>query len=192
MAREAGLPVIGDVKRGDVGSTAVAYAEAGFRCADALTLHPWLGRDSIEPFLARCREDGRGVFVLVRTSNPSAAELQGLRAGERTMSEHVAAAVDAWGEDLVDDTGYSSVGAVVGATWPGELRTLREIMPRAWLLIPGVGAQGGSVADLVPAFDARGLGALVADTHVHVHKENNILFPAAIDRERRLGASAGS
>jgi len=164
LARDAGLPIIGDVKRGDVGSTAEAYAEAGFRCADALTLHPWLGRDSVEPFLAWCRDRGRGVFVLVRTSNPSAAEFQGLRVGDRTMSETVAAAVDAWGAELVDELGYSAVGAVVGATWPAELRALRALMPHAWLLIPGVGAQGGSVADLAPAFDGRGLGALVAQS----------------------------
>ncbi len=161
LATEAGLLVIADAKRGDIGSTAQAYAEAHFALADAITLHPWLGRDSIEPFLAGCRAGGKGVFVLVHTSNPSAAEFQDVETGAGTMAERVADAVQAWGEAFVDAHGYSAVGAVVGATFPEQLAGLRERMPRAWILVPGVGAQGGRVDDTAAAFDARGLGAIV-------------------------------
>ncbi|MCA8943793.1 MAG: orotidine-5'-phosphate decarboxylase [Planctomycetes bacterium] len=161
IARELGLPVIGDIKRGDIGSTAAAYARAHFEHADAVTLHPYLGSDSIEPFLAPCRESGRAVFVLVHTSNPSAGEFQERVTDGETLCEAVADAVDRWGRELVDSTGYSAVGAVVGATYPEQLVSLRARMPRAWFLIPGVGAQGGAVADLGPAFDDRGRGALV-------------------------------
>jgi len=160
-ARENGLLVIGDVKRGDIGSTAEAYARAHFAHADALTLHPLLGTDSVEPFLAYCRDAGKGVFVLVRTSNPSATEFQDLRCGDRTLSEHLADAVDRWGRSASPHGDYSAVGAVVGATWPEELARLRTRMPRAWILLPGVGAQGAKVEDLAAAFDPHGLGGLV-------------------------------
>ncbi len=161
LAREQGLLVVGDIKRGDIGSTAEAYAEEHFRHADAVTLHPYLGIDSVEPFLRRSRETGQGVFILVRTSNPSATEFQALKTPGGTVSEAVADAVTAWGRELTDEYGYSAVGAVTGATYVEELKTLRERMPQAWFLIPGVGAQGGKVADLAPAFDDRGLGALI-------------------------------
>ena len=161
LARSAGMLVIGDVKRGDIGSTAQAYAEAHFQHADALTLHPYLGGDSIEPFLKWCRTACKGVFVLVRTSNPGARDLQDLRVGEGTLAEAVAMQVHKWGMDLGNPDRYSSLGAVVGATWPSELQKLRVLMPRAWLLLPGVGAQGAKVEDVAPAFDRRGLGALV-------------------------------
>jgi orotidine-5'-phosphate decarboxylase len=165
LARAADLAVIADVKRGDVGSTAEAYAAAHFRHADAVTLHPLLGKDSMLPFLERCRNDGRAVFVLVRTSNPSAGEFQDLPVGPaRTLTDALADAVHRWGEGVADEHGYSPVGAVVGATWPAELARLRARLPAAWLLIPGVGAQGGRIADLAPAFDGRGLGALVAQS----------------------------
>lgn len=161
LARQLGLPVIGDIKRGDIGSTAAAYARAHFEMADAVTLHPYLGSDSIEPFLSHCRDHGKGVFVLVHTSNPSASEFQERSFDGETLCQTVARAVDRWGRELVDSTGYSAVGAVVGATYPEQLATLRERMPRAWFLIPGVGAQGGAVADLRAAFDDRGRGGLV-------------------------------
>jgi orotidine-5'-phosphate decarboxylase len=161
LARSLGMLVIGDVKRGDIGSTAEAYAQAHFAHADALTLHPYLGADSLEPFLRRCRSDQKGVFVLVRTSNPGARDLQDLRVGDGSLAEAVAARVHAWGKDLGEPGSYSPVGAVVGATWPHELAKLRALMPRAWFLLPGVGAQGAKAADVAPAFDARGLGALV-------------------------------
>ena len=162
LARRSGLLVVGDVKRGDIGSTAEAYAEGHFQLADAVTLHPYLGLDSAQPFLAHCRADkGRGVFVLVRTSNPGAKDFQDLQVGGEPLCDVVARAVSRWGQDLPQAHGYSPVGAVVGATWPQELARLRSLLPHSWLLLPGVGAQGGKVADLAAAFDHRGLGALV-------------------------------
>ncbi len=167
QARELGLLVIGDIKRGDIGSTAEAYAEGHFRWADAVTLHPYLGRDSVQPFLRHCRpgtNGGRGVFVLVRTSNPGAVDLQDLRTGPdgvRSLAEAVADAVAAWGADLGPQDGWSPVGAVVGATWPEQLAALRARMPRAWILLPGVGAQGGKASDARAAFDREGLGGLI-------------------------------
>ena len=165
-AREHNLLVIGDIKRGDIGSTAAAYAEGHFRIADALTLHPYLGRDSIEPFLSACASGGEGkaVFVLVRTSNPGAADFQDLRIANEPLCDVVARAVTDWSEGLPDAHGYGPVGAVVGATWPNELARLRGLLPRSWLLLPGVGAQGGKLADLGAAFDGRGLGALVSQS----------------------------
>ncbi|MCA8949914.1 MAG: orotidine-5'-phosphate decarboxylase [Planctomycetes bacterium] len=167
-ARERGLLVIGDVKRGDIGSTASAYADGHFALADALTLHPYLGEDSVAPFLDACGVQGKSgaggkaVFVLVRTSNPGARDFQDLELGSgRTLCDVVAEAVTRWGRELPFAEGYSPVGAVVGATWPSELERLRALLPHAWLLLPGVGAQGGTVEDLAPAFDSRGLGALV-------------------------------
>ncbi len=163
-ARALGLLVIGDVKRGDIGTTAEAYADGHARIADAVTLHPMLGTDSLAPFLDESRRSGLGLFVLVRTSNASAAEFQDLATPEGTLSEVLATAVDRWGRDLGPADGYSTVGAVVGATWPEQLVRLRRRMPRAWLLLPGVGAQGARVADVLPAFDASGLGALVTQS----------------------------
>ena len=163
-AREAGLLVIGDVKRGDIGSTAAAYARGLVEpddAPDALTLNPYLGTDSIRPFLEAGAETGRGCFILVRTSNPSAAELQDLVADGRPIHHHVAELVTRWGADAVGEHGYSSVGAVVGATAPEELATLRGRLPHAWLLIPGVGAQGATAQDVACAFDEQGLGAVV-------------------------------
>jgi orotidine-5'-phosphate decarboxylase len=162
-AQRHGLLVLADVKRGDIGSTAEAYAEGHFRTADAVTLHPYLGRDSVEPFLRHCRaaDTGKAVFVLVRTSNPGAKDFQDLTVGGEPLCDVVARAVTRWGADLPLCEGYSPVGAVVGATWPQELARLRALLPHAWLLLPGVGAQGGKVSDLAAAFDRRGLGALV-------------------------------
>lgn len=152
-ARDAGLVVVGDVKRGDISSTAAAYAEAHLargpgRC-DAVTLNPYLGDDSIEPFLPWVAQ-GSGIYVLVRTSNPGSAVFQ--RHGEPPLASLVATRVDAWGRDLRAADGWSSVGAVVGATQPAELAQLRALMPHTPLLLPGVGAQGGRAADVQPAF----------------------------------------
>ncbi|MCA8978309.1 MAG: orotidine-5'-phosphate decarboxylase [Planctomycetes bacterium] len=163
LAREHGLLVIGDIKRGDIGSTAQAYAEGHFKSADAVTLHPYLGGDSISPFLDACHPErgGRAVFVLVRTSNPGARDFQDLEIEGRPLCDHVAEAVTRWGRELPLAEGYSPVGAVVGATWPRQLERLRALLPHAWLLLPGVGAQGAKVEDLAAAFDDRGLGAIV-------------------------------
>lgn len=163
LARQNGLLVLADIKRGDIGSTAEAYAEGHYAIADAVTLHPYLGGDSVAPFLKGCHPDrgGKAVFVLVRTSNPGARDFQDLLVGGEPLCDVVARAVTRWGADLPQAEGYSPVGAVVGATWPQELARLRALLPNAWLLLPGVGAQGGKVADLAAAFDARGLGALV-------------------------------
>ncbi len=167
MARALDLLVIGDVKRGDIGATAEAYAAVHLELADAVTLHPYLGTDAIQPFLTRARELGRALFVLVRTSNPGARDFQDLEIGtpeRRTLAETVAAAVHRLGEGLADRHGYTPVGAVVGATWPREIARLRALMPRAWFLLPGVGAQGARVDELAPAFDGRGLGAVVSQS----------------------------
>ncbi len=160
-ARELGLLVIGDIKRGDIGSTATAYAQAHLPRADAVTVNPYLGTDSLQPFLDRSSATGTGLFVLVRTSNPSAAELQDLTVGSDPVHERVAALVNRWGADRIGEHGYSDIGAVVGATRPEHLSRMRELLPQTWFLIPGVGAQGGRAADLVAAFDERGLGAVV-------------------------------
>lgn len=195
LARSLGLLVLGDIKRGDIGSTAEAYASGHFQWADAVTLHPYLGRDSVEPFLQHCRPgaDGRrAVFVLVRTSNPGAADFQDLPTGGAAVCDAVAAAVDAWGQDFEPAAGYSPVGAVVGATWPGELARLRARMPRAWLLLPGVGAQGGKVEDLAAAFDHRGLGALINQSRgvMQCFEPDDAGWLGAIDRSAREFAAA--
>lgn len=145
-AREAGLLVIADVKRGDIGTTAEAYVDAVRPHADAATVNPYLGTDAIEPWLEACR-DGFGIFVLVKTSNPGSRDLQdALLADGRRVWELVAELVGRWGREA------PSVGAVVGATYPDELETARRLLPRTPFLLPGVGAQGATAADCAPAF----------------------------------------
>lgn len=163
LARAVGLLVIGDVKRGDIGATAEAYAAAHCEHVDAVTLHPYLGEDAIAPFLRRGAA-GLGLFVLVRTSNPSSGRFQTLATEAGRLCDVVADSVDEWGRGATDSFGYSAVGAVVAATFPDELAGFRSRMPRAWFLIPGVGAQGGRIGELAAAFDARGLGAIVAQS----------------------------
>ena len=162
-AQEKGLLVIADVKRGDIGSTADAYAEAHFGVvgADAITVNPYLGRDSIEPYLSCCRTGGRGIFVLVKTSNPGSKDLQDLPVGGVPLHQHVARMVREIGRAHVGASGQTSVGAVVGATHPAELEQLRREMPDAPLLVPGYGAQGGSAEDCMSAFLGDGTGAVV-------------------------------
>ena len=167
-AREAGLLVIADGKRGDIPATARAYAAAylepladGPSLADALTLNPYLGTDSIEPFLAACRRHGAGVFCLVRTSNAAVDVQDVVLSDERPLWQHIAALVGEWGEDLVGECGLSSVGAVVGATHPREVGEARRIAPKAVLLLPGVGAQGATPADVARAFTSGPASALV-------------------------------
>jgi orotidine-5'-phosphate decarboxylase len=161
-ARDRGLLVIADVKRGDIGSTAEAYAQAHLDLlqADAVTVNPYLGLDGIAPFLKRVR-DGKGIFVLVKTSNPSSVELQDLDASGAKLYEKVAGLVERWGGDCRGESGYSAVGAVVGATFPAAAEKLRRLMPCALFLVPGYGAQGATADDCRPCFDARGRGAVV-------------------------------
>jgi orotidine-5'-phosphate decarboxylase len=166
-ARAAGLLVIGDIKRGDIGSTAAAYADAfmgadaPFPC-DCVTVNPYLGTDSMTPWLESGKRTGAGLFVLVKTSNPSSSELQNLAvSGEAPLHHSVAALVNTWGTDLIGDSGYSSVGAVIGATHPDEAATLRGLIPNAWVLVPGYGAQGGTAEGVRPNFNPDGLGAVV-------------------------------
>ncbi|HZS24358.1 MAG TPA: orotidine-5'-phosphate decarboxylase [Gaiellaceae bacterium] len=161
-ARSAGLLVIADAKRGDIGSTARAYADA-FAGADAVTVNPYLGGDSVEPFLETCRRCGTGVFFLVKTSNPGAADVQDERLADgRRVWERVAELVAEWGRDLVGSSGLSSAGAVVGATHADELPVARRLLPRAPFLLPGIGAQGARPADVAGAFTAAPGSALVS------------------------------
>ena len=168
FAKSQGLLVILDAKRADIGSTAEAYAEAYLgdtglgRYIDAITVNPYLGRDAVEPFLRRAREAGKGVFVLVRTSNPSAAELQDqpLATGQPVF-EAVAEMVGEWGADACGESGYSNVGAVVGATAPEQLARVRQMLPHRWILVPGYGAQGAGPLDVVAGFDQNSAGLLV-------------------------------
>lgn len=159
-ARDAGLLVIADAKRGDIPSTAEAYAAAFAPLADAVTVNPYLGRDSLEPFLAH---EGLGVFALVKTSNPGSADIQDLALSDgRPLWQQVARLVDEWGAGQVGASGLSSVGAVVGATFPREVAEARNLLPRAVLLLPGVGAQGGRLEDLAAAFEPGPASALVS------------------------------
>lgn len=166
------LVVIGDIKRGDIGSTSAAYAVghlgqaqvgskkyAGFD-EDFATVNPYLGSDGVKPFMDVCKEEKKGIFVLVKTSNPSSGEFQDRVIDGRPLYELVGEKVAQWGDELMGD-GYSYVGAVVGATYPEMGKVLRKIMPKTFILVPGYGAQGGKGADLVHFFNEDGLGAIV-------------------------------
>jgi len=164
LAAELGYVVIADVKRGDIGSTAEAYARAHLDVvgADAVTVNPYFGTDGLEPFFRRAREGGKGVFVLVKTSNPSSSELQDLPlASGGPVYGRVAELVNGWGEGTEGRRGYRAVGAVVGGTHPEQGAKLRRQMPGVPLLIPGYGAQGALARDLAAFFDAQGTGAVV-------------------------------
>ncbi len=162
-ARQLGLITILDAKRGDIASTASAYAEAAFSVwdADALTVNPYLGRDAVEPFIQSARAAQGGLFVLVRTSNAGSGLFQNLSCDGKPLYQHVAAAVAVWNHENLGQCGLGDVGAVVGATHPDELSVLRGLLPEAWFLVPGFGAQGGTAADVAPAFRPDGLGAIV-------------------------------
>ena len=170
--KEKGLIVIGDIKRGDIGSTSTAYAVGhlgkvtvgskqyyGFD-EDFVTVNPYLGSDGVNPFIDVCKEEKKGIFVLVKTSNPSSGEFQDRLIDGRPLYEYVGEKVNEWGSQCMGDT-YSYVGCVVGATYPEMGKILRKIMPKAYILVPGYGAQGGKASDLAPYFNKDGLGAIV-------------------------------
>ena len=170
--KEKDLIVIGDIKRGDIGSTSAAYAaghlgqvQIGKNCfagfdEDFATVNPYLGSDGVKPFIDICKEFKKGIFVLVKTSNPSSGEFQDRLIDGRPLYEWVGEKVAEWGEMAMGDS-YSYVGAVVGATYPEMGKVLRRIMPKAYILVPGYGAQGGKGEDLLPFFNEDGLGAIV-------------------------------
>jgi orotidine-5'-phosphate decarboxylase len=163
-AHSKGLLVLADGKRGDIGSTAEAYAAGwlnGPWAADALTVNPYLGLDSIEPFVTRADSQQAGIFVLVKTSNPGGKDFQDLTTAGGTVYDQVAKGVEAAAARTAAGDRYGSVGAVVGATWPEQLVSLRAAMPHTWILIPGFGHQGGTATDVAGGFTADGLGALV-------------------------------
>ena len=171
-AKEKGLVVIGDIKRGDIGSTSAAYAAAhlgkitiGTKSytpfgEDFATVNPYLGSDGIQPFLEVCKQEKKGIFVLVKTSNPSSGEFQDRLIENRPLYEVVGEQVAKWGETCMGDS-YSYVGAVVGATYPEMGKILRKLMPKTYILVPGYGAQGGKAEDLIHYFNEDGLGAIV-------------------------------
>lgn len=166
-AKQKGLLVVGDVKRGDIGSTAEGYSDfylgnnVWSAETDCITINPYLGTDSIMPFVKNCEKNGKGIYVLVKTSNKSSVDIQDLEAGGKKVYEHVAELVVKLGEGLIGKHGYSSIGAVVGATFRSEGIRLREIMKKVYFLVPGYGAQGGTAEDVAVCFNKDGLGALI-------------------------------
>lgn len=205
-ARQRELLVIGDVKRADISSTAQAYAEAYFQNGktvagsllqspedasyflDAVTLNPYFGSDSLEPFITLAHKEGKGLFILVKTSNPSSEELQDLQTANGLIYEIMAKRVHRWGEKSRGLRGYSTVGAVAGATFPKAAERLRELMPNAYFLVPGYGAQGAKADSLSPFFNHDGFGAIVnssrgiifaykQDPYCHIYGEED--FPQA-------------
>jgi orotidine-5'-phosphate decarboxylase len=173
-AKRKGLLVIGDVKRGDIATTAAAYADAYLGATrmfgrlenmwdfDAITINPFFGTDGVEPFVDLALENGKGVFVLVKTSNPSSVELQDLKANGKEMYMHLAELVKKWAKEVPTESGYCAVGVVVGATFPEELKALRKLLPKQIFLVPGLGAQAAFVQDVTHAFNKDGKGAIIA------------------------------
>ena len=170
--KEKGLVVIGDIKRGDIGSTSEAYAIGhlgkvtigsntcyGFD-EDFVTVNPYLGSDGVNPFIKICKEENKGLFILVKTSNPSSGEFQDQMIGEKTLYQMVGEKVAEWGNDCMGED-YSYIGAVVGATYPEVGKIMRKVMPKSYILVPGYGAQGGKGKDLVHFFNEDGLGAII-------------------------------
>ncbi|NLM03407.1 MAG: orotidine-5'-phosphate decarboxylase [Clostridiales bacterium] len=184
-AKSKGLIIIGDVKRGDITSTAEAYADGHIGrvdidgekheiyMEDSITLNPYLGYDSIEPYMDHCKNYNRGLFILVKTSNPNSGEIQDLEVNGEKIYEIVGKLVDKWGKSLIGKRGYSSIGAVVGATHPAQAEELRSIMPNTYFLVPGYGAQGATAKDLKGYFNKDGLGAIINSSRgiIAAHKK---------------------
>ncbi|MEZ6090315.1 MAG: orotidine-5'-phosphate decarboxylase [Pirellulaceae bacterium] len=194
-AHNSGLMVILDGKRNDIGSTASAYASAylgaGDRStwgSDALTVSPYLGADSIEPFVELCDPRRAGIFVLVKTSNPGGGLLQDRQCEEKTLYETVADLVQQSNADRIGASGYGPIGAVVGATYPEQLAELRQRMPSSWILIPGFGAQGGAADDVAAGFDPQGLGAVVNSSRHIIFAHSRPEFKERFGDERWLDA----
>ncbi len=199
--RARGIPVILDAKRGDIGATAEAYAQSylgnGVFASDALTVSPYLGTDSLEPFVLQAAKADRGIFVLVKTSNPGSVDLQDavLEGGEKVF-ERAAALVTRLAETHRGASGYAPVGAVVGATYPAELKTLRALLPYSVLLVPGYGAQGGGADDVAAAFDKSGLGAVVSSSRALTYLTEEADFAersraAVLDMNAALNGALG-
>lgn len=176
-SRQKGMVVMVDAKRGDIGSTSSGYSRAflgkniidgkdeGIFDSDFLTVNPYMGSDCVMPFVEDCKKYDKGIFVLVKTSNKSSGEIQDLKTEDgEEIYKKVAKLVNLWGEECIGEYGYSSVSAVVGATYPKQLKELREIMPNSYFLIPGYGAQGGKAEDIALGFDKNGLGGIVNAT----------------------------
>lgn len=173
-AKQKGMIVIADIKRGDIGSTAQGYSNAylgktkigekeeSIFDVDFVTVNPYMGTDCVKPFIEDCKKYDKGIFILVKTSNPSSGELQDVKLenGEEVYVK-VTNLVEEWGKDLIGENGYSSIAAVVGATYPKQLKEIREIAPHTYFLIPGYGAQGGKAEDIALGFDKNGLGGIV-------------------------------
>ncbi len=181
-AEQSGLLVITDGKRNDIGSTATAYAEAYLGKtspwgSDSLTVSPYLGQDSLEPFAEMCDQRHAGIFVLVKTSNPGGGLFQDRETDGQTLYQSVASLVCELNESRLGASGYGPVGAVVGATYPEQLAELRRAMPTSWILIPGFGAQGGAAEDVLIGLDDQGLGAIV-------NNSRNLIFAHAREEYR--------
>lgn len=216
-AKRLGFIIIADGKRNDIGSTSKAYANAFLGktdlfgtetpCfdVDSLTVNAYLGSDGILPFVESCKDFGKGIFALVKTSNPSSSEFQDLTLGDNKMYEIVASLVNDWGFECIGNRGYSSIGAVVGATHPKQAANIRKIIPRSFFLVPGFGAQGGTADDTIPCFNKDGFGAIVNSSRgvifAYKNKNNNnrqdkseesfakIAAQAAIDMKQQLHSS---
>ncbi len=182
-AKEKGLLVIMDAKRNDISSTADAYADAYLKPgadfeSDALTVTPYLGIDGISPFIKRCEDYGKGIFILLKTSNPSSSDLQDLLIEkDRPLYSHMADLIADWGAHLIGESGYSSVGAVVGATHPKEAATLRKQLSQQFFLVPGYGAQGGTAEDVVPCFNSYKEGAIVNSSRGIIYAYKKLKTP---------------
>jgi orotidine-5'-phosphate decarboxylase len=196
-AKSLDLPVIADIKRGDIGSTATAYAHAYLGGVDlfgktqttdidAITVNPFLGADSLEPFFSTAKKQQKGIFVLVKTSNPGSGDIQDLKSNQQTISDHVADMLDDH-QDQVDEHGYSNIGAVIGATYPETAQHFRKKLPQAIFLVPGIGAQGGDPSMIKHFFNKDGLGAIVSSSRgvVFSYQENEKQFKKVISEAAR-------